>query len=149
MSIPARVPIQYERDAAPTCCGHYDDGQFFGSVINTYVPDRSPDDWRTYAVLHLFDPDGVHERSEIWWTVLQPGEDSPAHEDRADARLREWLSNLPGRANGDIAIGLFKTTVDGDLFGLVDQSDEYGHDHAELVPDNLGFDPPWTGEFDT
>jgi hypothetical protein len=39
---------------------------------------------------------------------------------------------------------------DGHVFGLIDRSQEYdGQDHAEFVPDDLGFDPPWDGTYDT
>ncbi|GIE85999.1 hypothetical protein Are01nite_24790 [Actinoplanes regularis] len=27
--------------------------------------------------------------------------------------------------------------------------EDHDEDHAELVPDDLGFDPPWDGSYDT
>ncbi|MFI5925665.1 hypothetical protein ACIA3K_06725 [Micromonospora sp. NPDC051543] len=68
----------------------------------------------------------------------------------AQAGLSEWLDALPGRVFADIAIRLFQVEVDGHVFGLVDWSEEYdGDDHAEFLPDDLAFDPPWDGYYDT
>ncbi|WP_328417362.1 hypothetical protein OG470_29075 [Micromonospora sp. NBC_00389] len=153
MAIPDRVPIAYEPDYRTRFIGRYDKGQFFGSVTAT-LEDGSgaEDDWyrhkRWYAVLHRFDPDGAHTDSDIWFAGTS--EDEQASVDRAEARLVEWLDALPGRVFDDIAIKLFQVEVDGHVFGLVDGTADYdGKDHAEFVPDDLGFDPPWDGCYDT
>ncbi|MET7879053.1 hypothetical protein [Micromonospora profundi] len=153
MAIPVRVPIAYEPDYHTRFIGQYDKGQFFGSVTAT-VEDGAgaDDDWhrhkRWYAVLHRFDADGAHTDSDIWFAGTS--EDEEASCDRAEARLVEWLDALPGRVFADIAIGLFQVEVDGHVFGLIDGSEDYdGEDHAEFVPDDLGFDPPWDGCYDT
>ncbi|MGC4879900.1 hypothetical protein ACLQ26_26975 [Micromonospora sp. DT43] len=153
MAIPDRVPIAYESDYRTRHIGRYDKGQFFGSVTATLADGAgAEDDWyrhkRWYAVLHRFDDDGVHTDSDIWFAGTS--EDEEASITRAEARLLDWLDGLPGRVFGDIAIGLFQVEVDGHVFGLVDWSAEYdGADHAEFLPDDLGFDPPWDGCYDT
>ncbi|MEV6344828.1 hypothetical protein [Actinoplanes sp. NPDC051851] len=137
MAIPSRVPIAHEPGYRTDTIGTYDDGQFFGSVTAVLVPG----DKRWYAVLHRFDAGGRHRESEIR-AAGSPGE--------ASELLTGWLGALPGRAFGDIAVGLFQVEVDGHVFGLIDGSEEYdGEDHAELVPDMLGFDDPWDGLYDT
>jgi len=153
MAIPDRVPIVHEPGYRTDTIGSYDEGQFFGSVTATLedgTGNRS--DWprfkRWYAVLHRFDADGAHSGSQIWFAGTS--EDERASIDRAEKRLGEWLEDLPGRTFGDIAIKLFHVEVDGHVFGLVDHSEHYeGKDHAEFLPDTLGFDPPWDGFYDT
>ncbi|WP_229070172.1 hypothetical protein [Actinoplanes sp. DH11] len=150
MAIPERVPIVHEPDYRTDTIGSYDQGQFFGSVTATLAMGAG-DDWarhkRWYAVLHRFDRDGGHTGSEIWFAGTS--EQEQASIDSARKRLDAWLAELPGREFGDIAIRLFQVEADGEVFGLVDQSADYDADHAEFLPDELGFDPPWDGEYDT
>ncbi|MFG1881628.1 hypothetical protein [Micromonospora sp. NPDC049102] len=99
-------------------------------------------------MLHRFDADGAYTDSDIWFAGTSEHEDASI--DRAEARLADWLDALPGRVFADIAIRLFQVGVDGHVFALVDWSAEYdGDDHAEFLPDDLGFDPPWDGCYDT
>ena len=153
MAIPEHVPISYEPDHRTDTIGAYDGGQFFGSVTATLEDGAGANsDWyrfkRWYAVLHRFDQDGGHVDSQIWFAGTSEHEDASI--DRAQARLAGWLDALPGRVFGDIAIKLFHVEADGHVFGLVDESDLYdGQDHAEFLPDDLGFDPPWDGLYDT
>jgi hypothetical protein len=153
MAIPERVPITHEPDYRTSTIGTYEDGQFFGSVTATLEAGAgASDSWhrhkRWYAVLHRFGADGAHTGSQIW--CAGTSEDEDASIDRAEARLAEWLDTLPGRVFGDIAIKLFHVEFEGHTFGLVDRSEDYdGDDHAEFVPDDLGFDPPWDGCYDT
>jgi formate hydrogenlyase regulatory protein HycA len=153
MAIPDRVPIAHEPDYHTNTIGRYDGGQFFGSVTATLEDGTGgDDDWyrykRWYAVLHRFDAGGGHTGSDIWFAGTSEDEDGSIM--RAEQRLAGWLDGLPGRAFGDIEIRLFQVTVDGHVFGLVDGSEEYGgEDHAEFLPDTLGFDPPWDGLYDT
>lgn len=152
MAIPDRVPIAHEPDYRTDTIGRYDGGQFFGSVTATLEDGTggSPD-WarhkRWYAVLHRFDAGGAHTGSEIW--CAGTSEDEAGSIAKAEARLIRWLDALPGRVFADIAVKLFQVEVDGHVFGLVDESAEYEADHAEFVPDDLGFDPPWDGCYDT
>ncbi|WP_203898892.1 hypothetical protein [Virgisporangium aliadipatigenens] len=153
MAIPDRVPIAHEPGYRTDTIGSYDGGQFFGSVTATLEDGSgSRPDWprykRWYAVLHRFDAQGVHTGSRIWFAGTS--EEESASVKRAEERLGEWLDALPGHTFGDIAVKLFQVEVDGHLFGLVDRSEVYdGQDHAEFLPDDLGFDPPWDGLYDT
>jgi formate hydrogenlyase regulatory protein HycA len=153
MAIPSVIPISYEPDYHTSSIGRYDDGQFFGSVTATLQAGTGgADDWfrykRWYAVLHRFTDGGVHTGSDIWFAGTS--EDEAVSVDRAEGRLAEWVAALPGHSFGDIAIGLFQVENDGHVFGLVDGSADYdGQDHAEFLPDTLGFDPPWDGSYDT
>ncbi|BCB78268.1 hypothetical protein GCM10022251_31370 [Phytohabitans flavus] len=153
MAIPDRVPIAHEPGYRTDTIGSFDHGQFFGSVTATLQDGAgSKPDWyrykRWYAVLHQFDVDGGHTGSQTWFAGTSEDEDTSIR--RAQECLAGWLEALPGRAFGDIAIKLFQVNVDGHVFGLVDESELYdGQDHAEFLPDDLGFDPPWDGCYDT
>ncbi len=153
MAIPERVPISHEPDYRTSHIGHYAGGQFFGSVTATLddAPAGGDTDWfrrkRWYAVLHRFTADGTHTGSDIWFAGTS--EHERASIDLAVRRLATWVAALPGYRFGDISIKLFHVTVDGHVFGLVDESHMYDDDHAEFLPDDLGFDPPWDGLYDT
>jgi len=153
MAIPERVPIAYEPGYRTGSIGTYEGGQFFGSVTATVEDGAGASaEWyrykRWYAVLHRFGPDGTHTGSQIWCAGTSENENASI--DSAEACLAGWLETLPGRVFGNIAVKLFQVEFEGHTFGLVDQSQEYGgQDHAELVPDDLGFDPPWDGCYDT
>jgi hypothetical protein len=151
MAIPERVPIAHEPGYHTDTIGTFDDGQFFGTVVATLRLDAADDDWarhkRWWAVLHRFDGAGVHTGSEIWCSGTSEDEDGSVA--KARERLDGWLDALPGLAYGDIAVKLFQVTVDGEVFGLVDQTEDYDSDHAELLPNELGFNPPWDGLYDT
>ena len=155
MAIPDRVPIAHEPGYRTDTIGRFDQGQFFGSVTATLEDGTgSESDWyrykRWYAVLHRFDTDGGHTGSQIWFAGTSEDEETSVN--RARECLGGWLEALPGRVFGDIAIKLFQVNVEGHVFGLVDWSEEEeydGQDHAEFLPDDLGFDPPWDGCYDT
>ncbi|BEL04846.1 hypothetical protein Q0Z83_030370 [Actinoplanes sichuanensis] len=153
MAIPELIPIAYEPGYRTDAIGTYEGGQFFGSVTATLADGAgATDDWvrhkRWYAVLHRFGSDGGHTGSQIWCAGTSEHEDASV--ERAEARLAEWLTSLPGRVSTDIAIKLFHVDFEGHTFGLVDRSEDYdGEDHAEFLPDELGFDPPWDGCYDT
>jgi formate hydrogenlyase regulatory protein HycA len=153
MAIPDRVPISHEPDYHTSHIGQFTGGQFLGSVTATLEDGSGARaDWakfkRWYAVLHRFDAGGTHTGSDIWFAGTS--EEERASIKRADARLDEWIAALPGHKFGDIAVKLFQVTVDGHIFGLVDGAELYDlEDHAELLPDGLGFDPPWDGLYDT
>ncbi|MGW0433429.1 hypothetical protein ACWDV4_12950 [Micromonospora sp. NPDC003197] len=177
MAVPDLIPIMHEPGYHTDQIGRYADGQFFACVTAAFPEGlRIGDDWpehkRWYAVLHRFDHDGHHRGSEIWYagTTAQGEQDVI---DRAEQVLAGWLAVLPEPIFGDIAVRLFSVEVDGVVFGLVDESDaERGSDgercsggercsdgeccfggergeHVELYPNQLGFYPPWNGEYDT
>jgi hypothetical protein len=157
MALPDRIPICYLPDYRSWCIGRYADGQFLGSVVSGYAKQYWAkvrrvgfgDDWpaqqRHYSVLHLFDHDGWHRSSDIWYAGTGQGEAVQ----RAFARLQERVDALPGRAYGDIAIRPFHVEFDDQVFALVDESDEERGDWAELYPNDWGFHPPWDGHYDT
>ncbi|GAA3195828.1 hypothetical protein GCM10010532_013530 [Dactylosporangium siamense] len=153
MTIPDRVPIARVRGYRTSHIGRYADGQFFGSVTATLESGAGAEpDWRPhkrwYAVLHRFNPTGDHTGSEIWFAGTSERERAAIKV--AKAHLKASIAALPGHTFGNIAIGLFHVEVDGHVFGLVDGSDSFeGVDHAEFLPDSLGFDPPWNGGYDT
>ncbi len=153
MAIPDLVPISHEPGYRTDTIGSYAGGQFFGSVTATLQDGTGGQaDWlrykRWYAVLHRFDAEGGHTGSDIWFAGTS--EDEHGSIEKARERLAGWLDELPGRVHGDIAIRLFRVDIDGHVFGLVDETELYdGDDHAEFLPDDLGFDPPWDGSYDT
>jgi hypothetical protein len=157
MAPPERIPIRYEPEYRSWCIGRNDNGQFLGSVVSGYSKEyrakvkRSGfgDDWpahqRQYSVLHLFDHDGRHQASDIWYAGS--GQDEPI--ERAFARLQERVDALPGREYGDIAIRPFRVDFDDQVFGLIDESAELGFDYVVLHPNDWCFSPPWDGRYDT
>ncbi|HEY0700009.1 MAG TPA: hypothetical protein VGD43_19630 [Micromonospora sp.] len=156
MPIPLTIPVMYEPGYHTSTIGRYADGQFIASVTAGYregaLPADDDDGWqrakRWYAYLHRFDHDGRHLGSEARFAgTTADGEEQVL--DRAERMLAELLDGLPDRRYGDVAVRLFRVEIDGILFGLVDETEEYGDDHVELYPDELGFNPPWEGEYDT
>jgi hypothetical protein len=157
MAPPERIPIRYEPEYRSWCIGRNDNGQFLGSVVSGYSKEyrakvkRSGfgDDWpahqRQYSVLHLFDHDGRHRASDIWYAGS--GQDEPI--ERAFARLQERVDALPGREYRDIAIRPFRVDFDDQVFGLIDESAELGFDYVVLHPNDWCFGPPWDGCYDT
>jgi formate hydrogenlyase regulatory protein HycA len=149
MAVPDVIPILHEPDYRTDRIGRYDGGQFVACVTGaTREGDDRDADSRVYSVLHLFDRDGAHVRSDIWLAGTS-AEDEEAVDRRAEEQLTARLDALPGREYGDIAIRLFRVDFDGLVFGLLDESDEERGDWAEPRPNDLGFYPPWDGEYDT
>lgn len=151
MAVPEIIPISYEPDYHTDTIGHWEGGQFLGSVVAAFPEGYThTDDWqahkRWHAVLHTFDAAGHHLDSRIERTGTD--DNHRAAVDAAQERLKQWLDALPGLRFGDIAIRPFRREVDGVLFGLVIETFE-GTEHAELYPNNLGFYEPWDGLYDT
>lgn len=153
VAIPLAVPIIREEGYRTDTIGRCADGLFLANVIAGFREDfQFGDDWaehkRWYAYLHRFDRDGRHLGSEVRFAgTTAQGEEQVL--DRADRDLADLLDGLTDRQDCDIAIQLFRIVVDGVVFGLVDESDDERGEHVELYPDNLGFAPPWDGEYDT
>ncbi|MEV4370632.1 hypothetical protein AB0J71_26425 [Nonomuraea sp. NPDC049637] len=151
MAVPEIIPIVHEPNYHTDTIGHWDGGQFFGSVIAAFPEDYiHSDDWprrkRWYAVLHTFDAAGHHLGSCIEHTGADDVHRSAVA--RAEERLKHWLDTLTGLRFDDIAIRPFQHTFDGVLFGLVIETFE-GEEHAEFYPNNIGFYDPWDGLYDT
>lgn len=133
--VPECVPITYEPDYRTNLIGRYDAGLFLAGFCDT-----------TY--LHLFDTEGRHQGSRIGLAEAALG--ARADVDDRMARLQAEVDALPGRAYGDIAIRPFSVEhADGRRWGLFDETVDFGFPHAELLPDSLGFNPPWNGIYDT
>ncbi|MBG0826796.1 hypothetical protein HS041_03270 [Planomonospora sp. ID67723] len=151
MAVPELIPIAYEPDYHTDTIGHWDGGQFLGSVVTAFPEGYThTDDWpaheRWYAVLHTFDASGHHLGSRIERTGTEA--DHRASADTAQDLVKRWLDALPGHRFGDIAIRPFRYEFDGVLFGLVIETFE-GDQHAELYPEGIGFYEPWDGSYDT
>ncbi|MEV6925879.1 hypothetical protein AB0M46_15470 [Dactylosporangium sp. NPDC051485] len=153
MAVPLTVPIRHEPGYRTDTIGRFADGQFLAGVTAAFREDfHGADQWephkRWYAYLHRFDRDGHHLSSDIRFTgTTADGEREVVA--RAEQELANLLAGLPDKHYCDVAIQLFQTTVDGVLFGLVDETDDEFGERAELYPDELGFGPPWDGEYDT
>ncbi|MGI5162509.1 hypothetical protein [Microbispora sp. CA-102843] len=151
MAVPEIIPIGYEPDYHTDTIGHWDGGQFLGSVVAAFPKGYThTDDWlshkRWYAVLHTFDAAGHHVGSRIERTGTD--DHHRASVDTPQDRLNRWLDALPGLRYSDIAIRPFRHEFDDVLFGLVIETFE-GQQHAELYPNNIGFYEPWDGSYDT
>lgn len=132
--VPDRVPILHEPASRTALIGEYDDGLFLAGFSRV-----------TY--LHMFDHEGRHLGSH-----LAPAEQSVGKGAAVDAlmkHLQHMVDALPGRELRDIAVRPFQIERDGVVWGLIDESDNYGFPHVELRPDLLGFNPPWDGRYDT
>jgi formate hydrogenlyase regulatory protein HycA len=142
MVLPARIPIVHEPEYRTDTIGRYRDGQFYANIHGAGRNTK----W--YVYLHLFDHDGNHVSSDITMIGeaerLWDGLAEPAY-----AKRTELLDSLPEREFGDIAIRPFELFFDGVRFALVDESEPERGDWAELYPDGLGFNPPWSGEYST
>ncbi|MHA6764111.1 hypothetical protein [Streptacidiphilus sp. PAMC 29251] len=147
MPMPEILPIRHEPDHRTETIGRHRGGQFFGYATGVRGSDRF------YAVLHLFDHDGTHLHTRVWPTAADRSEDPRV--DEVLAKLEDWLTALPGREYGDIAVRRFEETIDGQQFGLVAESHgDYPEgaeedDWIELYPAGLGFHAPWDGHYDT
>jgi uncharacterized protein (DUF952 family) len=133
--VPHRIPVAREVDYRTDLAGRYDDGLFLAGYSES-----------TY--LHLFDARGAHR-----WSWIAPSERAAGADAAPSAlvdHLRGLVESLPGSRFGDIAIEPFAVEDDGgERWGLFDRTVEFGFPHFELLPDYLGFNAPWNGEYDT
>jgi hypothetical protein len=152
MTIPAKIPIMREEGYVTDRIGRYEGGQFMGFVTAT-LPIPLPEDWqqhkRWYAVLHRFDEDGNHVRTDAWYAgVTADGEDEVI--ERARERLDRMIESLADHEFCDVEVGLFSVKIDGQTFGLIDASvPEEGYESVHLLPNDLAFFEPWDGSYDT
>ncbi|MEV0351707.1 hypothetical protein AB0H88_38555 [Nonomuraea sp. NPDC050680] len=151
MSVPEVIPIVYEPDYHTDTIGHWDGGQFFGSVVAAFPRGYTHTaDWpahkRWFAVLHTFDAAGHHLDTRVEQTGTDVDHRTAA--DTAQEQLQAWLSALSGLRFDDIAIRPFQHTYNDILYGLVIETFE-GEEHAEFYPNGIGFYEPWDGLYDT
>jgi formate hydrogenlyase regulatory protein HycA len=100
-----------------------------------------------YAVLHLFDSQGKHLRTQSALLGTKAFANDLVD---VDATLNEIVRRLGSVRYGDLEIGLFSVQIDGHKFGLVDASiPEEGYQRIDLLPNQLVFFPPWDGTYST
>jgi hypothetical protein len=86
--------------------------------------------------------------TDSWFSgVAASGEDKVLK--AAHQRLSAWLTGLGAIAYKDIRILPFSTTIDGDTFGLIDESRNRGFPSLTFVPNDLLFHEPWDCDYDT
>jgi len=133
--VPERIPVARTAGNRTDLAGHYDAGTFLAGFSRT-----------TY--LHLFDIRGEHRGS--WIATAEHALGENASRVALMDYVRGLVENLPDHEFGDIAIAPFAVEDDaGRRWGLFDETVERGFPHAELRPNRLGFNPPWTGNYDT
>lgn len=153
MTLPYVFRVNREEDYVTHNIGTWSCGnQFMGFVaarVDFVVPkgDSWRDHKRWYAILYSFDAEGHHLRTDTWCAGTTADGESAVW-DRAYRRLAQWISRRDGAKPSDVYVRLFETTIDGGVFGLVDESNEDGL-HVELYPVGIGFYPPWDGDYST
>lgn len=127
--------------------GRVADGRlFWGYETFTFdvpVAERRGSDWvktrREYAVLHVFDDQGKY-LSTRWHRADSSGNDF-------EELIEGWIEELGAFEYCDIAVGLFQTTIDGRVFGLVADAKT---GLINLQPSStISFQEPWDGEYYT
>jgi formate hydrogenlyase regulatory protein HycA len=107
-----------------------------------------------YAVVHRFDADGNHLRTEARLGG-KDGEGKGVACDRAWELLNEMAKRMGPVVFGNISVKPFSVEVDGVLFGLIyeskrDEEDGSLHEQVMLQPNDVMFHPPWdSGEYST
>ena len=157
LRVPAEGPIEY--------VGQLDDGTQYMSFITGAVPDGyrfnlDNEDWRKVkswiGVLHLFDAQGNHQRSE----ARHGGYDFEGWDaacDKAWAEVHTMFT--PYRAKWlkrfDIFVKPFSLVIDGITHGLVYRATQFEDDGpifegVFLAPRDIMFHPPWdSGQWST
>ena len=168
--VPEQLRVPHD-DGRFEYIGHYaGERQFMAFVTGAFPADwwsgsRSPEYLRTrwaehkrwYAVLHCFDADGNHLKTNAWsGGTTAEGQHEAC--DRAWRKLGEMLASLGEYELGDIAVKPFRVEQDGYLFGLVyerrshDDPDDpgAGYECVMLWPNDIMFHPPWdSGDYST
>jgi hypothetical protein len=144
--VKVRIPCESDFGRFPFCGQLDDDTLFMAFVTGERAEDQ---DRRWVAVLHQFDADGNHLRSES----RIGGHDSIGIDvagERADAELSRLVGPILPRVRqlGDVFIRPFEITLNGVLHGLV--FDDTGTAAGVFHPRDIVFYFPWdTGNYDT
>ncbi|MDX1934005.1 MAG: hypothetical protein SFU56_15500 [Capsulimonadales bacterium] len=169
MAAPDRLRIPYEDDEYSRfdLVGKYGEDQQFMAFITGAMPmDWSVDNYselylrtnwqrhkRWYAVVHHFDADGNHLRTDA---RLGGTDDDPQIWDQADQHLKTLVDELGPLRLEDINVCLFSVEIDNYLFGLIyerleeDVAPEEDIDWVMLEPNDIMFHRPWdSGEYST
>ena len=167
LSPPPRIPIRREEEYYTHYIGSKASGGYFMGFVTANVGPLnyavlSGEDWmdrkKIFSVVHHFDADGKHAGSDIQTHgTVADGEEAVA--EKAWSALAVKLNALGEITLGDIAVQRFRTEHDGCVFGLLTteecgmfdpEEDEEAMRHTvHLLPNDLVFYPPWTGEYDT
>jgi hypothetical protein len=157
-----RIPLDERRF---DCVGHLDDGTQFmafgtGCFPDGYILNTDNEDWRKVkrwiAVLHLFNADGNHLRSES----RLGGYDIEGWDEacgKVDVELQNMLAPLRKKRPKlcDIYVKLFSVVLDGVTHGLfythhVEPEENFEGEWVILEPRDIMFHPPWdSGEYST
>jgi hypothetical protein len=131
--------------------------------IDKYSPEFLQANWmrfkRWYAVMHLFDLEGNHQKTEVRsGGTSNTMEDEDQSVQRAYEHLEQMFHSLGVVQFGDIQVKAFGFEEDGYFFGLVYEQkshDDPGNPVATsewvmLQPNDIMFHPPWdSGEYST
>jgi hypothetical protein len=144
---PVKVRIPYDPDCGRfPLCGLLDDGTLFVAFVTGEQADGEERRW--VAVVHQFDADGNHLRSES----RIGGYDSIGIEaawERSDAELAQLVRPILPRVKqpGDVFIRTFEVSLNGVPHGLIYDA---GYEAAIFCPRGEWFYFPWdTGDYDT
>jgi formate hydrogenlyase regulatory protein HycA len=167
MEPPLRIPISREEEYYTHHIGATVSGGYFMAFVTANIGPLNyailtADDWmrrkKWFSVIHHFDTDGKHLKSEIE-THGTTADGEEAVVTTAWNVLNQKLAALGDVTYCDIAVQRFQVEYDGCTFGLLTaeecgmfdeaEDDEEMRYHIYLLPDDLVFYPPWTGEYDT
>jgi hypothetical protein len=153
-SVPAGIPIAHEPGYHTDSIGALPDReeQVMAFVVASLPPRRGPD-WRDhkwwYAVVHRFDRTGIHLETVARFAGRTADGEALVVQ-RAKTYLKELLGGLPPLRPQVVFAGLFNLEIHGRVFGLVDASEpEEDYEAIYLVPNDLAFQPPYDGSYDT
>jgi hypothetical protein len=125
-------------------------GQFLAFVTGS-LPFKHDPNWqrekRWHALLHIFDREGNHLETKHYFAGCTADGQRTVVE-RAKNALEEMLEALPSRIYCDVAVKLFRVSIDGRDVGLMNTS--HGkYEQVTLWPNDLAFHAPWDGYYDT
>lgn len=153
MPAPDKIVIPHD-DYRFEDVGHFGDGRqymAFGTrafPLNTF---HSREVKRWIAVIHLFDSDGNHLKTES--RLVGFGTDEPDIFERIDEVFENLLSDYGTKDAqlGDICIKPFSIVIDDIFYGFIYKKDEeHNRERITLWPNDVVFHPPWDdGLYDT
>ena len=148
---PSKIKIKRESGFHTYHIGKRPDGtQFMAFVVGVpskKQPSTKRGKLKWYAVVHRFNADGTHLRTEA--SFLGAKEFASRLGD-PETDLIRMVKRLGRIRYGDIKVKLFSVRVEGIVFGLVDSSvPEDNYQRIDLIPNGLAFFPPWNGDYET
>jgi hypothetical protein len=150
--LPRTIKIRREKGYHTHYIGRCSDGTQFMAFVVGVLPKAKKAVGRNgnllwYAVLHLFDSQGQHLKTQSAFLGAKAFANELVD---VDATLNEVVRRLGSVRYSDVEIGLFSVQIDGHKFGLVDASiPKEGYQRIDLLPNQLVFFPPWDGTYST